>query len=48
MAGIMEDALLVMPLDLSTGHWVIRIDASVVNGDNEYRAPLYFSVNVEP
>ena len=43
-----DDGVVVVPLDLSAGQWVIRIDATLTNGDLEYRAPLYFSVDVQP
>jgi hypothetical protein len=48
LAASVKDGVLVVPLDLSTSKWVIRIDATLTNGDREYHAPLYFSVDVQP
>lgn len=48
LAVSVQDGVLVVPLELSAGRWVIRIDATLTNGDREYHAPLYFSLSVEP
>ncbi len=43
-----EENVLVVPVELSSSRWVLRIDVEASNRDKAYRGDMYFVVDVQP